>query len=1123
MAHLRNNFQFKDVQWFHAPQQWLKVPVTLPTTPSHEHPFLIALQDFESTQLERGYEHLKTFRFHAGLQVHHAPNPSPADNVFAQVYGLLMAYKLLDILTMRTSPPTDWIKESYLEEAIDIRELKLTRDFDNWVQRLSTIQESLTDSSITGRPKFEPIAIEPTATDRYLYEYLYLTTTTIDLHRTMQNIGAAALHLRRLLQGCIDIEQIQKEEYTTHPIVGKITVGNFKNPLHLALSLSPLILFVPINLTNRTIGRQRMFAAWKKFGRQAPQDIRTAEGHAWTMLFDIAQGHSSVDDSVKHCLDAILNSDLAKTHWKDWFVQPPPVATAHQTPGPSTKGIIPLLPLTPVSPPQQNPRNTSLPITSTPTHDKPPSPSTSPLSPTIRLNSTSLPTQTPLTRIHRPSFPPTLTAQSESPHPQTIPTPAFEPTPSRLSTLSPLPPSSPREPSERHLAPHNTASPPQPNHEEDPTTPGPPSQEVTVEITGQWLHPPSATEDENAVRQEPKKPRVKRSKATAKSAKKPQLNTPKPKRAPKRALPSDKAQQGEHDTDASRDIDPEVPRKKKPRAETPDSTNDMLTDSDTHHTIPNQGAFPLFTQDSDMIEPPIQAKFTSHHSREFPSKSYTIYDVLDQKHTIQLSFHTADQRVWFEGSMEACGISANDDTPRPANTSVRVMSQRDACTNHTKLMRYFQKQHLVVTDQQYDRYPFDVHGLETVFPFIDTDLQAIDSVDQSTKSFTQYNPNPHMFISANSSPEKGKMMRYDGPKLHGPYPHASLSTDTFASHVYCSKKLKTLYSSEYLQRGHASTQASYSTWDRSRYAGYFESVVCGSRLFLLSHPKKENPQFLYDPNDLANFDPDSTTSEHWDVEAVLVPAGSQIYIQPFTPYTSISLTASISHGAFFVPCNMIERVIIGEYQHWATTRHPAGPFWGIRLALIAILFMWKQHYLYGHTAENSHTPALDTREGARQLLCLCTYAELLNISYPEAYLSEDFSLNVNTRKLFITARKYSRQLMDWFSANFVFTSKSAPHETITDLQDRYLKSVLKALWTHSSQDTSLTLFPSFTRITQLITLTFHYDPATTFNDVEGSYSPPIEGTFAYNPPDNTPPPKDKINGYTLEDLLWSRS
>ncbi|TFK58464.1 hypothetical protein BDN72DRAFT_75363 [Pluteus cervinus] len=370
----------------------------------------------------------------------------------------------------------------------------------------------------------------------------------------------------------------------------------------------------------------------------------------------------------------------------------------------------------------------------------------------------------------------------------------------------------------------------------------------------------------------------------------------------------------------------------------------------------------------------------------------------------------------------------------------------------------------------------------------------------------------------------GKIVWCHTAKIDAIPPESTLSTDIYSDRTSFGLSGLEFYRSAYLRWGEASTTAAYLSWDRSQCAGHFERVVCGSRLFFVSRPKREdNTQFLYDPAIISTHESNDIVSQHWDIEAVIVPAGSDIYIRPFTPYASVSLESSVSHGAYFIPCAMIERVIVGLYQSWANTGEQYSYHVGIEHASRAILFTWRDKFVSDTIDQNEHIPDLETPEGVRQLFCLCGYRELVNICSQDSYESDDFSqgLSIHDRRGFIHGRQVSRGLLRWFFGNFALEGSQ---DSLKEVYFKYLAAVVKCML--GQQRKYGTGGITSERMEEFVSLTFGGSPEFMepyqSNEVTPSYGGQLDGTIVRLPASDrlTNWHETHDDGATAEDRIW---
>ncbi|TFK64375.1 hypothetical protein BDN72DRAFT_901617 [Pluteus cervinus] len=1085
MANIRASFVFEGIPWVFSPSQWLKT-----STIGSNHfsqPFLSRVEDFESTEINEDLEYLEIFRRHAGLDNSYGTHSEP-DNCFAQFYSILMAYRLLDVLTARNSVPDDWVNECYPEESIEIPQLKLDRDFNNWVGYLSTFSDSLAASMVTP-PKFLP-----GSTSTYLFGYVCRANQIDNVTRTLLNIGVAALHLHHLLRGHMDLVRIgdavewllSETDINTQAQGFRLT--NFKNPLHLALSLSPILLFVPVSLIKKGIGRQHILKAWKALGRQKPQDIHTAERYVWSMLLDMASGQCSIEGGVRTCLDTILKSTLVQTPWHDWFCVPSRAPESQQTPAPSTNIRSQFAPpLTPMSPLGYLRRSNQVIERST----NWPSSSTAPQSRYI------------------PSTPSSQDRDQQPVDPQ-------------------------QQDDDEDMDQEFRYT---PNAEVDDggdtNQPGPSSQ-------------PSREESRQEVGQnEQSKKTRKRKKPETRADVYEGTTMTREKRAQNRQ----NAREGIEATDHE-EVNTGGPPMKKSRREAPyparttpfppDSTPNMV--GRWERPVAGWVKVPPGTTSSrESTLPPTSSAFKSNCLRKYVT-SVEFFNVFDQKEKVQLEFHDAVQKTWFQSGIGLAKLHGGRSlylaqVPHIRDSScIKVMTRQQFDTQWRDLVRIFQQQHIVVTGEDRAQYKFDAEGLDTILPTSwdrfggsitsNSGITFTTFTDQSTSRAIYDIPQPTdamtILISAHERQVKlrdGVMVSYTIPKIDGPLPHHSLATDIYANRVWCSNDGSDCYHSEYMRWGHASTVASYRTW-QIQCAGYFESIVCGSQLFFIANPRgdSECPPVLFEAETIATPATDLFNPERWDIEAVIVPAGSEIYIRPLTPYASISLTSSISHGAFFFPGAMIERIIVGIYRSFASNGETPTLHYSFERLSQLILFLWKNHFMHHLTPKTQHIPDLETLEGLRQLLCLCCYRELAYICTEDSYTYPDLSkgLHSTQRRSFIDARNVSRELIEWFDNNFTLElSEGGQRITLLTVATKYLAGVVKALLHQTKEDGNDQVTQD--RMKHLVDLVFEGDQRfwDVYPHVTPSYDLLFEGTI-----DRNRRPRDdegSWSGYTHED------
>ncbi|TFK64921.1 hypothetical protein BDN72DRAFT_901137 [Pluteus cervinus] len=1000
-----------------------------------------------------------------------------------------------------------------------LNEIKLSKKFGNWVHELSEFQTCFTTHMRTKVPNFKP-----GMTTNYLCEYVSRAATNDAISRVMLNISVAALHLNYLLKGHIDFAKIEDvvaglapEDYGGF---ARVNVGNFKNPLHIALSLSPILLFLQLNTMTKSIGRARLLCAWRVVGRQKPRDVHRAEHVVWDMLFRIAGGQCSVEDGVTTCLGEILRLDLVQTPWNDWFAQA-------KAPVPQESPVIALsihppmdlvVPLTPISLVDrlhcrtnlqdiESPAGTSTPQT------VPPATVNQGVLASGRLVASELPPP-PLSLVE----PATREYHKRvSTNPSSPPSPLSHSQDVDMDELEEHPRSSNR-PQTRRSTPQFTPS--EEDEDEEDEEEEEEEEEVPVNKTGK-------TNEERQSKQPQK--REPTSRGGTKGNRNARLNSKSKSKGKGKRVNRRRGADAEDDDDEVQE-----PPRKKLRTKTPDPSSNTKSPSVNPVKVARE---PSTSTQQSSLPFARDAAFQPICARPDTAQTgpLTFKNALNEEVTVQLPFHTLDQKSWFEDMWNAIitnegqPLYLSEDLTIKNSSCIRVMTRDEFLLESQLLPGYFQQRHIVVTGRDARQSQFNSTALGKVFPAAFAWKGALWFNDQSPiGADCCIYPTSDMMISAHQFQQRsnnGKMVHCHTPKTDNVAPESTLATDIYAGRVSRSLNGPDFYHDEYLRWAEVSTTASYYKWELTDCAGHFETIVCGSRLFFVSRSKTaDDTQFLYDPEIVSNHKGSHITSTYWDIEAVIVPAGSDIYIQPHTPHASVCLESSISHGTYFMPCVMIERVIVGVYQSWALTGEEYPLHWAIERASRSILYVWREKFTYNIIDQNEHIPDLQTPEGVRQLFCLCAYRELVNICAVDAYRSDKFAegLSFQDRRGFIHGRQVSRSLLRWFFGNYALEDSQ---DTLERVYFKYLAAVVKCLLGQRQKHGNGSI--TYEQMEELVQVTFSNSPefleVYESKEVNPSYGGPLKCTIIRLPEsqcliDWQPDDDDGVNG---EDQIWA--
>ncbi|KAJ8503616.1 hypothetical protein ONZ45_g10697 [Pleurotus djamor] len=98
-------------------------------------------------------------------------------------------------------------------------------------------------------------------------------------------------------------------------------------PLHLSLSLSPILLLVPKSYINKSVSRAWLFKMWLHLGCDRPQHLSRVERVIWTAIYDIArspQALHSILTTMRNELKDLANTTISDEE-RNFFLQLQPI------------------------------------------------------------------------------------------------------------------------------------------------------------------------------------------------------------------------------------------------------------------------------------------------------------------------------------------------------------------------------------------------------------------------------------------------------------------------------------------------------------------------------------------------------------------------------------------------------------------------------------------------------------------------------------------------------------------------------------------------------------------------------------------------------------------------------
>ena len=296
MTDTRKSFRFEAMPWACEPKDWMICqPVASPSSTAFIRPeqsFLDAINRFETNRVNGEDSYIKLFRRRSGLptDLPLASDEDVAATDFALYYSLLMAYTLLDLLTTRQSSSNVQNKDSYLEKRIELDQLVIIYSTDplrrlivrriwrknsrigfnvfltsklncrtskGWKIQNSRLEHQSQDTcpSLCVGPRSLTPSLEACSTSAWPPS---IFTTSSRVTSILQRSKTQFLNWTRRLPRSIVIFVTYNIQHSIPDVkewfMGYQT-GNFKNPLHIALSISPILLFINVNMFNKSIGR----------------------------------------------------------------------------------------------------------------------------------------------------------------------------------------------------------------------------------------------------------------------------------------------------------------------------------------------------------------------------------------------------------------------------------------------------------------------------------------------------------------------------------------------------------------------------------------------------------------------------------------------------------------------------------------------------------------------------------------------------------------------------------------------------------------------------------------------------------------------------------------------------
>ncbi|EEB88975.1 hypothetical protein MPER_12987 [Moniliophthora perniciosa FA553] len=190
-------------------------------------------------------------------------------------------------------------------------------DNEGWPQMLINLQRTLDSSSNVDDPTLLSEDLQGTEHQQLLVTaFRQLKTIAkrdvkLTVAKALLNMESTAFFINYMLQGKFDFPSrwkdleselksaAYKEGIPFNSIDNLPPLTRLRQPLLLALAVSPLILLSDITPTSSNLSRVHMLRAWYHYGNERPTMLIQIEGMLWQQLFSMARGRISSMQALK--------------------------------------------------------------------------------------------------------------------------------------------------------------------------------------------------------------------------------------------------------------------------------------------------------------------------------------------------------------------------------------------------------------------------------------------------------------------------------------------------------------------------------------------------------------------------------------------------------------------------------------------------------------------------------------------------------------------------------------------------------------------------------------------------------------------------------------------------------
>ncbi|TFK69157.1 hypothetical protein BDN72DRAFT_897547 [Pluteus cervinus] len=405
-------------------------------------------------------------------------------------------------------------------------------------------------------------------------------------------------------------------------------------------------------------------------------------------------------------------------------------------------------------------------------------------------------------------------------------------------------------------------------------------------------------------------------------------------------------------------------------------------------------------------------------------KTYTLWDASGTEYKLTPQTHSLKESARLDELVTAARASHSRGKPRflsVDSTDIESSAFRVASASHMdEYQDIFRQQNIVLHHHQEEPVmQFDEAGLSTL-AWAKKVIPIQDFSDPNSRE--QFGTLASLLESHCATFDGKSLSALHFPMHDGASPHRHLGTDDLAQRLtsdlpYCKEPIP----SQVTRWGFCGTQGARDSWHIN--TGGFATrvaVKCGVQVWFVAREKTSNA-FASTSLFPMDFEADLPNLDLWDVEAIVLPAGSELYQRPNTPHCMYTAESSICHGGYLFTRSTIQNSVHGILQSFVggalfTNVGFSAPSRRLICRIIAFWHMVLPSYP-DTGAEGHHVPNLSTFQGVQDLFVLCALIQLLPATCEVEYV-KTIDRPVQHRVEFIEAKRRSLELIAWFSEAF---------------------------------------------------------------------------------------------------------